>query len=285
MKFSFLTYLFCRFPLEHSFQMAQYYGFDGIEIWGARPHAYAYDMDVAAVREILEMKKKYGVEISAYTPEILAYPYNLASPLKKEREETEEYLMRALETTAALEGQRMLLTLPHPGHLARKRDIWKLVLEPLRRLCARAEALGVTVVLETLTPSESNLVTTADEASALIEDVGSQAMTAMMDLVPPVIANEPVSNYFDFLQNRMDYIHLCNSDGVTEFHARLDEGVLPLQDVFTLLKRQKFEGWCSLEILAPYYKDPELYLAQSKRLIEAGISESEREYAAGNRCW
>jgi hypothetical protein len=30
MKFSFLTYQFCRFPLEYSFKMAKYYGFDGI---------------------------------------------------------------------------------------------------------------------------------------------------------------------------------------------------------------------------------------------------------------
>lgn len=276
MKFSFLTYLFCRFPLEHSFRMAQYYGFDGVEVWGARPQAYAYDMDAEAIGEIQRMKKKYGMEISAYTPEILAYPYNLASPLEKEREETEQYLMRALEVAAALDARRMLLTLPHPGHLAKKHDVWKMVLEPLSRLCARAEALGVYVMLETLSPSESNLVTTADEAAALIEEVGSKAMIAMMDLVPPVIANEPLSNYFDFLQGRMDYVHLCNSDGMTEFHARLDEGVLPIQDVFTLLKRQRFEGWCSLEILAPYYKDPELYLAQSKRLIEACMSEGGR---------
>lgn len=268
MKFSFLTYLFCRFPLAYSFKMAQYYGFDGVEIWGARPHAYAWDIDSAAIQEIRELKQSCGVEISAYTPELLSYPYNLASPLKKEREETEQYLMRALDVTAAIDARRMLITLPHPGHLARKKDVWEMVLEPLRRLCAHAEELDVSVMLETLSPSESNLVTTADEAAAMIQEVGSPAMTAMMDLVPPIIANEPLSNYFHFLPGRMDYIHLCNSDGTTEFHSRLDEGVLSIQDIFTLLKRQHFEGWCSLEILAPYYKDPELYLAQSKRIMD-----------------
>ena len=53
MKYSFLTYLFCRFPLEHSFQMAQYYGFDGIEICGSLPHANAYDKDVESVMIIM----------------------------------------------------------------------------------------------------------------------------------------------------------------------------------------------------------------------------------------
>ena len=45
MKFAFLSYQFSRYPLEYCFQMAKEYGFQGVEVWGARPHAYAYDMD------------------------------------------------------------------------------------------------------------------------------------------------------------------------------------------------------------------------------------------------
>lgn len=40
MKFSFLTYQFARYPLEYCFYMAKEYGFNGVEVWGARPHAY-----------------------------------------------------------------------------------------------------------------------------------------------------------------------------------------------------------------------------------------------------
>ena len=77
MKFSFLTYQFCRFGLEHSFKMAQEYGFEGVEVWGGRPHAYAHDMGREEIQAILGWKKQYGVEISMFTPEILAYPYSI----------------------------------------------------------------------------------------------------------------------------------------------------------------------------------------------------------------
>ena len=90
----------------------------------------------------------------------------------------------------------------------------------------------------------------------------------MMDLVPPTIANEPISCYFDWLGDKMNYVHICNSDGVTEFHSRLDEGIIPMEDIFTLLKKYGFKGWCSLELLNPYFRDPELYLANSKRLMD-----------------
>ena len=123
-------------------------------------------------------------------------------------------------------------------------------------------------MLETLSPSESSVVTTADEAVSLIAEVGSKAMITMMDLIPPLIANEPISNYFELPGQRMEYVHICNSNGTDEFHSRLDDGVIPMRDVFTLLKRRGFKGWCSLELLNPYFKDPELYLAHSKRLID-----------------
>ena len=53
MKFSFLTYQFCRFGLEHSFKMAQEYGFEGVEVWGGRPHAYAHDIGREEIQTIL----------------------------------------------------------------------------------------------------------------------------------------------------------------------------------------------------------------------------------------
>ena len=68
MKFSFLTYQFARYPLEYCFYMAKEYGFNGIEVWGARPHAYAYDMDNTMIRQVIDWKKKYGIEISMFTP-------------------------------------------------------------------------------------------------------------------------------------------------------------------------------------------------------------------------
>jgi len=77
----------------------------------------------------------------------------------------------------------------------------------------------------------------------------------------------------------MNYVHICNSDGATEFHMQLDDpaGVLPLVDFFRILKRNRYDGWCSVELLAPYFRDPELYLSQSMRAIdricqEAGIA-------------
>lgn len=270
MKFSFLTYQFCRFPLEYSFKMAKYYGFEGVEVWGARPHAYAYDMDKEDIEAIKSWKKKYQLEISMFTPEILAYPYNFASNIDNERRETLDYLIRSVEVAAAMGTNRMQITCPHPGYGRKRSEAWGYLVDGVAKLVKRAEEVGVDIIMESLSPSEGNLITTADDLLDLFEEVNSKNLKGMLDIVPPVIANEPISEYFDKLKDKMAYIHICNSDGTTEFHMQLDDprGVLPMTDVFSIFQREGYEGWCSLELLAPYFKDPELYLAQAARTID-----------------
>ena len=166
----------------------------------------------------------------------------------------------------------MQIVAPHPGYSVNRKVVWEKLVEGIGQLCKRAEQVGVDIIMEALSPSEGgNILTTADDLLDLFEDVGSPVLKAMIDVVPPVIANEPFSEYFDKLKEKMAYIHFCNSDGVTEFHMQLDDpkGVIPIIDMFRVFKRHQYDGWCSLELLAPYFKDPELYLAQSARIINA----------------
>ena len=246
MKLSYLTYQFCRYPLDYCFEIASKYNFDGIEVWGGRPHAYAYDMNTNQINYIKKLKKKYSVEISMFTPEILAYPYSLSSRLKEERMDTIKYLIKSVEVASKIGTSKMQITLPHPGYNISKKFILETIVENLKKLCDRAEELY------------------------LFELVNSKALKSMIDIVVPTIENEPLSEYFDKLKDRMVYIHISNSDGKTEFHGELnlEGGVIPIEDVFNILKSYKYDGWYSIEILMPYFRDPELFLCQSKRIID-----------------
>ena len=139
MDFSFLTYQFARYPLEYCFRMAKEYGFEGVEVWGARPHAYAYDMDEKHIEDINLWEDKYGVRVSMFTPEILAYPYNIVSADEKERTETIEYLKRSLKVAAAIRTDKMQITIKHPGYGRDRRTVWNLMEEGLKELCEAAE--------------------------------------------------------------------------------------------------------------------------------------------------
>ena len=76
MKIGMFTSGYQRSPLEHCFQDAKEYGYDYIELWGGRPHAYAPDLkagEMAALRTLID---RYEMPVTGYTPEHNAYPYN-----------------------------------------------------------------------------------------------------------------------------------------------------------------------------------------------------------------
>ena len=89
----------------------------------------------------------------------------------------------------------------------------------------------------------------------------------MMDVAPPTVANEPFSVYFDKLKDRMNYIHICNNDGMTDAHKRLDEGIIPIKDMFTVFANWKYNGYVTCELYSENYRDPELYLANTMRMV------------------
>lgn len=90
---------------------------------------------------------------------------------------------------------------------------------------------------------------------------------AMLDVVPPVIVHEPFSQYFVLFGEKLDYFHLCNTDGITDAHTRLDEGTLPIIDVINVFKHWNYQGYVTTEIYSEHFRDPELFLSNTSRVI------------------
>lgn len=249
MKFGCFSLDFRRFSLETAFKMASKYGFDGLEIWGGRPHAYPYDMEKEQIRQVLAWKRKYGIEVPMYTPNALGMPYNLCSLDPREQADALVYFKKAITVCEQIDAPRMLLVADHPGYEVPKEDSWNQFIENMKELGAYAKEYGVILVVESLTPMESPVVTTSDDCAAVIRETGLPNIEAMMDVVPPHIAYEPYSSYFDKLGNKMNYIHICNNDGRTDAHLRLDTGELPVEDMLRLFKEQKYDGYVTLNCI------------------------------------
>ena len=52
LKVGMFTSGYQRNPLEHCFMDAKEYGYDYIELWGGRPHAYAPDLKAGDINEV-----------------------------------------------------------------------------------------------------------------------------------------------------------------------------------------------------------------------------------------
>lgn len=269
MKFGCFSLDFRRFSLERAFAAAQRFQFDGLELWGGRPHAYPFDVDAQFIKQILTLKQRYEMEIPMYTPNAIGMPYGLCTTNVRERKDALVYFKAAIDACAGMEIPRMLLVADHPGYETPRRQSWQCFIENTRELGVYAKAKNVTLVIEPLTPMESPVITTADDCADALDDIGLDNIEAMLDIVPPNIAYEPLSAYFEKLKGRMHYIHLCNNDGRTDAHIRLEEGEIPIADSLQLFQNYGFDGFVTVELYSEHFKDPELMLANSKRVLDA----------------
>ena len=267
MKFGLISLDFRRFPLERCFAIAHRYGYDGVEIWGGRPHAAPQDMDAAAVQAIKAMKRRFCLEVPMYTPAVLGMGLCLCSESDAERSDAIRLYEKAAEVASELEVPSVLAVADHPGYEADPQDTWRRLVDSAVTLADYAAPLGVDFCFEPLTPVESPVLTTADDCVRLLADADRPNLCAMLDVVPPTVVCEPMSSYFAKLGGKMRHIHLCNSDGVTDAHLAFDDGVLSIPDVLRLFTEIHYQGFVVAELYSATTKDPELVAAQTMRLI------------------
>lgn len=268
MKTAVLSILFCRYPLEPMFRAVSRIGFDGLDLYGGRPVAYTYDMDQERISEVLRLADKYRLELPMYTPELLAYPYNIPSPDPTERKATLEYLTHCLDTAANLHSPRMQITCGHAGYSTTREENYAHIYEVLCPLVEKAEKKGVTIVLEPLTVMESNTVVFADDVEEILKTIDSPCLKTMMDTVTPIVNREAYAHHFARLGDQIDYIHFVDSNGVNEGHLLLGTGVIDLPGLANQIKASGYDGWLCIEIIGRYIRQPESYAEGELRKLK-----------------
>ena len=69
MELGLFTSGYQRYPLEQTFEDANRFGYDYIELWGGYPHAYVEDLAVTGTGAIDRLIQKYHMPVKCFTPE------------------------------------------------------------------------------------------------------------------------------------------------------------------------------------------------------------------------
>lgn len=259
MKISMFTSGFARYPLEKAFKEAQNCGYDGIEIWGGRPHAFAPDLRDGDIEKLKRYSKEYNMPIVGYTPETNAYPFCLMAPEKKMRREAVELVKLSLEMSKEMGANFTLISSGHAGNCTDREENWKIFLEMMQEMSEHAEKVGVDLLLEALTPYESNFITSSDDLVKVLKNVKSPRLKTMVDFAAPYVVNEPIMDYFDKLGDKIEHIHLIDSDGHSETHFMPGDGVIPFRQLLPKIKEYGYDKYYTIELVTAYMNEPALF--------------------------
>lgn len=259
MKIGLFTSGYQRNPLWHAFEDAKRFGYDYIELWGGRPHAFAPDLKAGEINEVLGLIDRYQMPVEIYTPEHNAYPYNFMIGSELQRQDALNYLKMAMQMSKLMGAKYTLISPAHAGYFTSHEAIWKRLRDSLEILVAYAEKIDHTIILEALTPFESNVCTTANDLARVFSMVSSPHLVGMCDIVPAFVQNESIMGYFDKLNHKMAHMHIVDSDGHSDTHMLPGEGMIPLKELLEEIQSIGYEGTATIELVTAYINEPRFY--------------------------
>lgn len=127
------------------------------------------------------------------------------------------------------------------GGLSRA-DATRLFVDGLAAVAPQAAERGVTILMEALPLGQCDVVTSLDEAAALVRQIGHPAVRTMFDCHNAIDETEPhaalVERYYDLIR----HIHVNELDG-----RHPGTGSYNFTPVFDVLRRHEYSRWVSLE--------------------------------------
>ena len=276
LKVGMFTSGYQRNPLEHCFMDAKEYGYDYIELWGGRPHAYAPDLKAGDINEVRRLIEKYEMPVLGYTPEHNAYPYNYMIGSEDQRRDAVDYLKLSLEMAKEMGAEFVLTSPANGGYLATYDQLWGRLEKNIQELGDYAAKLEIKLVVEALTPYESNFFTRANDLVELFRRVDNPYVVGMCDIVPPFVQHESIMAYFDKLGNKMDHMHIIDGENGSDTHMIPGEGNIPIKEMLYEMKRIGYDKTATLELVTNYINEPRFYAKRAidnmrELMAEAGI--------------
>lgn len=268
MKISFFTNSLHRWPIEKSFEVASKFGYDGIEIWGGRPHAYAPDMRPEDIQKIKDLSAKYNLPIVSFEPEMACLLWRDQRWI----DESMEYFRLCIDFCKAIGCPYMVMAALQCSYEYSTDEDWAQFIKYMKELAAYSESVdGVTMILETVTPWEGNILIRSDDTVRALKEINSPKVKAMLDLAAPLTVGEPSSNYFEKLGKDLVHVHLVDCKKDVEDHLILGDGELPVEEVLSMLDSYGYDGYCSVELFDEYRTEPILFNQRAIRAIRQSL--------------
>jgi len=168
----------------------------------------------------------------------------------------------------------MLISPAHAGYLVTYDEIWDRLVRTIRELAEHAEKTGVKLVVEPLTPYESNVFKSANDLVELFKRIDSPFLYGMCDVVPPYVQHESIMTYIDKLGRKMYHMHIIDGEPGTDSHIVPGEGSIPLPELFKELKCAGYENTATLELVTGYINEPRLYARRAIDRVRTYMEEA-----------
>ena len=224
-------------------------GFDGAEL-------SLLGMDDANIARLRGRAEALGLQLTCTTG--LAPESDITSDDPAVRAEGERYLQWAIRTAAGLGSELLtgVIFAPWGVRVAdRRRERLERSAEALKRAAPLARDVGVTLGIEAINRYETDLITTAAEATELADLVDEPNVGVLLDSYHMNIEEADIGDAIRASRHRLVHVHVVDND-----RGAPGGGHLPWDGLFAALHEIGYDRWLTLEmfVLANEATSPDL---------------------------
>lgn len=273
MKTSLSTFLYCYYSLEEAIQQVSIAGFDAVDIWGGRPHAYRNDLREHEIRHIRSIVDDLGMEIASFIPAQVRYPSSLCSPNKNIRMDSVRYLKASIEAAVRLGAPIITISPGHTLHDQGLDDGWERLADSLDRICEFAGHYNVLVAIEPGNKFQTDLINTTIQALDMIDQLGCDNLGVLFDSGNALLAGEDISSAIEHLGDRLFHVHVNDNDGVKAQKLIPGHGQFNFRTLVHALRMILFDGFITADLGWDYVIDPDPAAIEAQEYLENLINQ------------
>lgn len=245
--------LFERLGFEGACREIRELGYEGLEV-----APFTLDADPASLStdqrgRIRQVMQHHGLEFVGFHW-LLAAPEGLHATTRDEniRKRTWDYVHALIDLCADLaEGGagKAVMVFGSPKQRSTMGDVTPreaidILTHGLAHAAPRAESRGVTILIEALSPEQTDVVNCLGDAVAIVKQIRSVAIQTMFDTHNAVNENEPPTELLRKYAPYIRHVHLNEMDGREPGAGDYDFGA-----ILSTLEELNYSGWASVEPL------------------------------------
>lgn len=279
MRLSVSTFVYFNYSLAEAIKRIIRCGYEGVEIWGGRPHAYRKDLSPTEIQALRDLMAEEGVAASGFIPAQFRYPTNLCIANERIRQDSIAYLKESIETAKALGAPLVSLCPGHSLYGQSKEDAWERLKDSLRTLNGFASQRGVRLVVEPADKYETDLVQTTDDVLRLLDELGLEDMGVVLDTGHAYVVGEELPQVVKRLGKALHHVHIGDNHGQRDEHLVPGQGTINFAPLMATLREVGYEGYLVAELSFDYILDPDSAIREALERMREFIA---HRIAGGN---
>jgi protein FrlC len=272
MKIGTATSVLYQYALQDAVPLIARAGFDGVDIWGGRPHVYRQDYSPVELADLRRQIADHGLLVASFMPAFYRYPHSLSSPNPRVRKDSIEYMQICVDHAAALGAKTVLVVPDHSLYGQTREDSLLRMVESIGKVAQYANQYDLMLGIEVLYNDETDLVNSSEDALGIIHSLGFPNLGVVADTGTLNLSKESPEDMIDLLGDLLLQVHVNDNHGEEKQQNLVPgEGTYDFPKLIHALKECGYSGFLSAELSKEYAADPEPALRTTASRLKAWL--------------